>query len=52
MECLLANSFEVLVADDAFEGGAMGENPIFDDFEHLRENDTREGVAFLECIIS
>jgi len=29
LECTTANSFEVFVADDAFEGGAFDERPFF-----------------------
>ena len=48
MECVLPDSVEVFVADDAFEGDAVGERQPFDDFELIGEGDTREG-ALLEC---
>ena len=48
-ECAIANSLEFLVADDALEGGAIGEYLRFDDFELIGESDTREGEAILEC---
>ena len=48
LECFLTNSFEVFVEDDAFEGGAIGERHHFDDFELIRESDTREGKAACE----
>ena len=44
MECGLANSLEVFVADDVLEGGAAGERHLFDDFELIGESDTREAA--------
>ena len=52
MERPLADRFEVLVEDDAVEGGATGERQIFDDFELIGESDTREGGAITECAFS
>ena len=49
MECPFANSLEFVVEYDAFEGGAFGERQVFNDFELIRESDTREGGAMLEC---
>ena len=48
MECAIANSFEVFVADDVLEGGAMGERQLFDDFELIGESHALEGGAALE----
>jgi len=48
----MANSLEGFGADNAFEGGAMGERPLFDDFELIGESDTREAGACLECVIA
>jgi len=36
-ECGLTNTFEVFVADDAFEGSTFYEHPIIDDFELIGE---------------
>ena len=52
LECAHPNSFEVFVADEAFEGKAFVESHLSDDFEHIGESDTREGVAASECVIS
>ena len=49
LECSLANSPEVFVADDALEGGTFEEHLLFDDFELVGEGDTREGRAIFEC---
>jgi len=49
LECAIANSLEVFVADDALEGGAVGKRRLTDDFELIGESDAREGVALLEC---
>ena len=48
LECAMANSLEVFVADDAFEGVAYSERQLFNDFEVFGEGDTREGEAFIE----
>ena len=48
-ECAIANSFEVFVADDAFEGGAFGKRHLFDDFQFIGEVDALEGGIALEC---
>ena len=48
MECPTADSVEVFVEEDAFEGRAIAECRIFDDFELIRKSDTREGVALFE----
>ena len=48
LECVMANSVEVFVADDALEGGAAGQRHLFNDFELIGESDTREGAAKLE----
>ena len=34
------------------EGGAIGENPRFDDGELILESDTREGGSELECAMA
>ena len=47
-----ADSFEVFVADDVFEGGAVDERQLFYFFEHIGESDTGEGRAMLECPLS
>ena len=52
MECSLANSLEVFVADDAFEGGAVAEGQIFDDCEIIREGDALEDGTYLKCPIA
>jgi len=52
LESAFAESLELFVADDAFEGEAMGESHLFDDFELIGESDTREGRALLECVLS
>ena len=52
MECVLADSVEVFVEDDALEGGAFDEYQIFDDFELFGESDIHEGEAILECCLS
>ena len=52
LECALANSLEVFVADDALGGGAFVECQPFDDFEFIGESDTREGDSSLECEFS
>ena len=49
LECVIANSLEFFVADNAFEGGALGEHTKFNDFELNGEGDTWEGEALLEC---
>jgi len=48
LECAIADSLEVFVADDAYEGGADGKRRSFDDFERIGEGDAFEGVAALE----
>ena len=52
MECAIADSLEVFVAEDAFEGGAFMERTTFDNFELIGEGNTHEGVAFMECAIA
>ena len=47
-----ANRFKVFAADDAFEGFAIEESNIFDDFELIGESDTREGAAIAKCFHS
>ena len=47
-ECGPANSFEVFVADDVFEGGAFVERSRFDDFELIGEVNSLEFAAVLE----
>ena len=47
-----ANRFKVFAADDAFEGFAIEESNIFDDFELIGESDTREGGATAEYCLS
>ena len=49
MECAIADNFEVFVADDAFEGSAIGERSRTDVFEFIGESDALEGGAVLEC---
>ena len=49
LECGIANSLEVFVADDALEGGAFGERQLSNDFELIGQSDTHEGGAELEC---
>ena len=49
LECVIANSFEVFVADDALEGGAIVKRPKFDRFERIGEGDIHEGGTSLEC---
>jgi len=45
LECAIADSFEVFVADDALEGDAAVECSSFDDFKFIGESDTREVEA-------
>jgi len=52
LECVIADSLEVFVADDTLEGGASAEHQLFDDFEIIGESDTREGKGILECSCS
>jgi len=48
LECAFADGLEVFVADDAFEGGAFGENQLFNDCELIGESDALEGGATCE----
>ena len=52
MECAIADSLEVFVADDTFKGRAIDERHLFDDFEIIREGHAREGGAALECALA
>jgi len=52
LEYSLADSFEVFVEDDAFEGDAFAVRKPFDFFELIGESDTREGRALVECPLS
>jgi len=52
LECGIANSLEVFVADDALEGGAFVERLLLDDFELIGESDTSEGGIVLECAMA
>ena len=45
LECGLADSLEVFVADDALEGGAVSECHIFDDFEFIGKGNAFEGAV-------
>ena len=49
LKCATDDSFEVFAADNAREGNAMRKRTLFNDFELIREGDTREGDAVLEC---
>ena len=49
MECATADSLEVFVADDAFEGEAIDKRHLFDDFELIGEGYNLEGRTLLEC---
>jgi len=51
-ECATVDSLEVFVADDAFEGGAVGERQPFDDFELIGEGDASESGTVLECALA
>jgi len=52
LECEIADSLEVFVADDALEGGAIDERRHIDAFEIIGEGDAREGEAVLECVLA
>ena len=49
MECALADSLEIFVADDAFEGGAFGERRLFDNCELIGQGNALKGETVLEC---
>ena len=51
LECILANSFEVFVEDDVFEGGAIVKHHRFDDFELIGEGNALEGGTSLERVL-
>ena len=48
LECASADSFEVFVADNALEGGAVDERQLFDDFELIGEVNAPEFAAAFE----
>ena len=52
LEYVIANSFEVFVADDAFEGGTVVERQKLDDFELIGKGNAFEGGTVLECAIA
>ena len=52
LECQFSDSFEVFVAEDAFEGGATSKRHLLEDFELIGESYTREGDAAAECLLS
>jgi len=52
LECAIANSLEVFVADDTFEGGASAKNTTSDDFELIGESGTREGETVTKCFLA
>ena len=41
LECIIANSFEFVVADDVLEVCAVAKRHLFDDLELTRESDIR-----------
>jgi len=52
LERAIADSLEVFVADDAFEGGAAAKRPNFDDCEFVGEGDDLQDRTALECAIA
>ena len=52
LERVIANSLEVFVPDDAFEGSAIGESHSSDDFKLIGESDALESGTLLECALA